>query len=141
MDDFYRDIADAERRALTPTEGVERYFDWERLRAEALVPLRAGCAARFRVYDWASGGGLGETLKLSPESIVVVEGVYSARPELADLVDVTILVESGVVERLRRRRERHDALEWEVRWDAAETVYFRDVRPRHTFDHIVSGEP
>ncbi|MFM6173306.1 MAG: (d)CMP kinase, partial [Sphaerospermopsis kisseleviana] len=46
-DDFYRDMPDAERRALSAERGVDRFFDWERLRDEALIPLRARTAARY----------------------------------------------------------------------------------------------
>ena len=32
VDDFYRDLPRADRLALSPVQGVDRYFDWERLR-------------------------------------------------------------------------------------------------------------
>ena len=57
-DDFYRDMPDAERRGLSPTEGVDRYFDWERLREEALTTLARREPARYRRFDWVAGGGL-----------------------------------------------------------------------------------
>lgn len=41
-DDFYRDLPEQRRAALTPAEGVDQYFDWQRLRHEILQPLRAG---------------------------------------------------------------------------------------------------
>ena len=46
VDDFYRDMPEVDRLALSASEGISRYFDWERLRAEALVPLAAGRPAR-----------------------------------------------------------------------------------------------
>ena len=51
----------------------------------------------------------------------------------------------GEEERWRRRNQRlrtvsrDDPLGWDARWDAAERVYFDLVRPRDTFDLIVSG--
>ena len=54
-DDFYRVMKNEERAQLSPSEGVERYFDWERMRAEVLVRLRDGRDAVYRPYDWGSG--------------------------------------------------------------------------------------
>jgi uridine kinase len=42
-DDFYRVMNDEDRAQLSASDGIERYFDWERMRAEVLVPLREGC--------------------------------------------------------------------------------------------------
>ena len=30
VDDFYRDMPEADRLELSPAQGVDRYFDWER---------------------------------------------------------------------------------------------------------------
>jgi len=46
-DDFYRDMPEEQRWSLTPAQGVEEYFDWQRLRYEVLEPLRAGRTARY----------------------------------------------------------------------------------------------
>lgn len=50
-DDFYRVMNDEDRAQLSPSEGIERYFDWERMHSEVLVPLRAGRDAIYRRYD------------------------------------------------------------------------------------------
>lgn len=54
-DDFYRRMPEHEREQLHPQQGYERYFDWQRLRDQVLAPLRAGKAARYQSYDWATG--------------------------------------------------------------------------------------
>lgn len=41
-DDFYRDMSDTERIKLTPEEGYELYFDWQRLKSEVLEPIHGG---------------------------------------------------------------------------------------------------
>ena len=38
-DDFYRDMPEEQPWALTAVQGVEEYFDWQRLRHEVLEPL------------------------------------------------------------------------------------------------------
>ena len=40
---------------FTAAQGVEEYFDWQRLRPEVLEPLRAGRPARYRPYNWLPG--------------------------------------------------------------------------------------
>jgi uridine kinase len=53
-DDFYADMPDAQRAALDAAGGYEQYFDWERLRAQVLIPARAGdVVLRYQRYDWA----------------------------------------------------------------------------------------
>jgi len=145
-DDFYRDTPETERFKLTPSQGVDRYFDWERLRAEALEPLRRRERARFRCFDWVAGGGLTSAVTVESRDIVIVEGVYSARPEFDDLLALRVLVE---VASERRGRRRHDRLRtvsrddphgWDRRWDAAESLYFEAIRPQNTFHLAVSGD-
>jgi uridine kinase len=146
VDDFYRDLPDEERLNLTPAQGVDRYFDWERLRAEALLPLVQLMRARYGCFDWATGCGLTKAVTVNPREIVLVEGVYSARPEFDDLLDLKVLVE--VADEVRERRRQHrvrtvsrdDPHGWDARWDAAERHYFGAIRPRETFDLIVPGD-
>jgi uridine kinase len=140
VDYFYRDMAEEGRLRLSPVEGVDRYFDWERLRAEALLPLMDRRRAQFRCFDWATGAGLSGEVTVEPRDIVIVEGVYSARPEFDDLLRLKILVESPEDERQRRRRQRHDPNSWERRWDSAERHYFENLRPRSAFDLVVAGD-
>jgi uridine kinase len=78
-DDFYRVLPDADRRALHAAEGVARYFDWERLREEALVPLRGDRPATFHPYDWHAGQLSTQVREIPSRDVILVEGVYSAR--------------------------------------------------------------
>jgi uridine kinase len=140
-DDFYRDLPEQRRRALTPAEGVEQYFDWQRLRREALQPLRAGRTARYRPYDWRSGAGVAQhVVEVSPTPVVILDGVYSARPELHEEIDLAVLVETPPEERRRRLVARgHGNDGWWPRWNAAEALYYATVRPAGSFDLVVPG--
>ena len=140
-DDFYRDMPEDVRWALTAEQGLDRYFDWQRLRREALAPLRSGAAAAYRPFSWRPEGGLSaEFVTIEAAPIVVLEGVYAARPELDDLVDLTVFVETPAAERRRRLVARgHGNDRWWSRWDAAEDLYFGTVRPRDRFDLVVPG--
>jgi uridine kinase len=77
----------------------------------------------------------------APRPVVLVDGAYSGSPQLADLVDVAILVEAHVDEREARLRAREEAAfldAWHARWDAVEGHYASVVRPRETFDLVVA---
>ncbi|SCF43686.1 hypothetical protein GA0070564_109144 [Micromonospora mirobrigensis] len=141
VDDFYRDMPHERRWALSPEEGLQQYFDWQRLRREALEPLKSGQPAHYRPYSWLPTGGLApRSIALAARPVIIVEGVYAARPEVKDLIDLAVLVETPRAERFRRLTARgHGNQHWWSRWDAAETLYFTRVRPTDTFDLVVPG--
>ncbi len=119
--------------------GLGQYYDWRRLRAQALEPLRARRSATFRRFDWERGSGLGGLVTVSPAGLVLLEGVFSASPQLADLVDRAVFVDTPERERLRRLRGRIAPEEWDDDWLTAEQAYFGLTRPPASFDLIVSG--
>ena len=128
-DDFYRVMDEAKRFSLDTEEGYRRLYDWERLAAEVLGPLRNGRTARYQVYDWTTGT-LGNYKEVAPRGVILMEGVYSARPELRGYYDACLLVKTPqrVREARQKRRARADASEaWLERWEAAERYYFEFV--------------
>ena len=139
MDDFYRVIDPDARARLTPAEGMDQYFDWQRVRREALEPLKRGDPARFKRYDW-SANQLGSWEEVAPAGVVIIEGVYSARPELADLIDLRVVVETPHAVRLERQRTRNEnSADWIARWAAAEQLYFDDVLQSNPTDLVIDG--
>ncbi len=142
-DDFYRPMGAADRAELSPEQGYHRYFDWQRLREEVLVPLAAGRNASYRRYDWGTGTlASGEIHVVSRAGLVVVEGVYSARPELAAYYDLLVYVDTPPevsLQRLRDRGHDHGPIDWESRWRLAEDHYRAVARPRERADLVVSG--
>lgn len=138
-DDFYSGPPAGSTGEAVGWEGV---IDWRRLRAEALEPLLAGRAARYRRYDWHADDGSPETrpVRVKPGAPLLLDGVYSARPELADLVELAVFVD--VPEQLARERTtardgkrdpREDA------WRGAEQDYLTRVRTPESFDLRVAG--
>jgi uridine kinase len=139
-DDFYRVMDEAVRADLSPAEGVELYYDWQRMRDEVLLPLRAGSPASYQPYDWNSGRLASRLVKVSAAAVVILEGLFVSRVELRRLVDRSVLVETPAALRRRRQAERADASpEWLERWDAAERHFFRHIRPPATFDLVARG--
>jgi uridine kinase len=143
-DDFYAGGSDAEWAARSAGEKVAGCIDWRRLRTEALEPLLADRVATWRPFDFAAGTGLaGQPVIRAPATVVILDGIYSARPELADLVDLAVLVEAED-DRVRRQRliEREGSAfmdAWHALWDDAEDLYFTRIRPADTFDLIISS--
>jgi uridine kinase len=135
--------------ARTPAERASDALDWRRLRSEALEPLRAGRRARWRPFDFAAGprpdGSYGlqdSATERLPKPVIVVDGAYSTRPELVDLVDFAVLVEAPVALRLRRLTAREDPgflEQWRGRWEPAEEHYFTRVRPPSAFDLVLQN--
>ena len=117
-------------------------FDWRRLRTEALEPLIRSRPAIFRPYDWErNDGSLAAVQRVEPGGLVVLEGVYSARPELSDLIDLAVLVEADPAVALGPTgRHGPDDPGWTRFWDRGEDYYFRVVRPPEGFDLRVSGQ-
>jgi uridine kinase len=139
VDDFYRPLHDDERAARDPGYGYRNYFDWQAIRDDALTPLRAGVGARYQPYDWMSGERRG-WVEILPTPTVVLEGVYSSRPELRDLVDLAVFVDTPRATRLARMKARaQNNPTWIDRWMAAEDWYLENIRPADTADLVVAG--
>jgi uridine kinase len=141
-DDFYRDMPEPERAALDAAGGYERYFDWERLRAQVLTPARAGDGVlRYQRYDWATER-LGRWVEVPMPDVLVVEGVYTLRPQLLALLDVKVYVRTGEDTRMDRQIARgQNSSDWITRWVAAEDFYVAVYQPWRNADLVVAGEP
>ena len=148
-DDFYSTIPrDAAWHARPPEERAAAAIDWRRLRAEALEPLRAGKPANWRPFVSAVGRRPDGTfasdtsfIEREPTAVVVLEGVTSTRPELADLIDLSVLVQVPVTVQHQRIAERWGMPLQDTpfaRWEPAEQHYLTEVRPASSFDLVVT---
>lgn len=139
-DDFYRPLDAGYRATLDAAGGYAEYYDWQRLEAHVLRPLRSGTMARYQRYDWGTNE-LGDWVELEPEGLVIVEGCFSARPELRSYYDIIVFVVASSVVRQQRQRVRNDASDvWMARWDAAERYYLERFRPESYADMVLRGE-
>lgn len=140
-DDFYAGGAEADWDARSPEEKAAQVMDWRRQRP-VLEALGAGLPASWHAYDWDAFDGRWQvaatTCRAAP--VVILEGAYSARPELADLFDLRVLLTTDDDTRQARLRHRegdghHDA--WSRRWAEAEVHYFSRVMPPEAFDLVL----
>jgi len=120
--------------------GVEVRGDAPEDRARDCIALRAGGSARYAAFDWQAFDG---RLEIEPTQqdcrpIVIVDGVYAARPELRDLVDLRVLVRVCDETRLARLSAREGGIgPWERQWHEAEAWYFEHQAPPSWFEVIV----
>ena len=148
LDDFYTTtVPEHAWRELSVQERLQQVFEWERVRREALEPLRAGNMACWHAFDFA--GGLTaqgtyalqrEVTQVAPAPVILLEGAYSASPPLASLVDLAVLVQVSAAERSRRTALRDPAAildRWHAIWDEVEVYYFSQVRPPAAFKLVV----
>jgi uridine kinase len=151
-DDFFAaEITSAEWDARSPSQRAADAIDWRRLRRDALEPLRASKPAAWHAFDFEAGLRRDGTYPMRtqperrhPAPVIILDGAYSSRPELADLIDLSVLVDAPPALRHARlaNREHPDFLRtWHARWDAAEAYYFTHVRPPSSFDLVVSTAP
>lgn len=136
-DDFY--AGGIEVRHDSPEMRAAACIDWTRQRP-VLEALRAGREGVWRAFDWeAFDGRLCDVpTRLEPRPIVIIEGVYAARSELADLVDQRILVTAPDDLRGQRLEAREGSIgPWDRQWHEAEEFYFRHLMPPDQFDLVV----
>ena len=126
---------------------VDRLIDWRRERT-LLQSLKDTGFGKWYPFDWESEEWDSDRvpLKSVPERcvatpVVILEGVYSSRPELADLFDIRVLVDvppDVSAERLRGREGEAYLEEWERRWSEAEDHYFGSIVAAKEFDVVLS---
>lgn len=138
-DDYY--AGGTGLRNDSPASRASACIDWMAQRT-VLAALLAGEEACWHPFDWdAFDGSLCPAARrLRPRQVILLEGTYSARPELADLLGLRILVTVSDAEREARLLAREGSIgPWERQWHEAEEHYFRTVMPAAHFDIIVPG--
>ena len=138
-DDFY--AGGTELRADTAESRAKACIDWTRQRA-VLEAFAGGRVAVWRSFDWDAFDGRlrDEPSMLEPRPIVILEGVYSARPELADLLDLCVVLTAPDEVRIARLAAREGAIgPWETQWHDAEEYYFEHIMPLSRFDVVMAS--
>ncbi|MEA3309541.1 MAG: uridine kinase [Chloroflexota bacterium] len=130
-DAYYKDL-----RRLPPEERANVNFDHPdsldtELMAIHLRALRAGEAVQIPQYDFTTHTRATETVKVAPAPIIIVEGILIfAEPELRELFDMRLYVDTAADIRLIRRLER-DVQDRGRTFQAVIAQYLRTVRPMH----------
>jgi uridine kinase len=110
------------------------------MRAEVLAPLRECRDAVYRPYDWNTGLLASKAITIPAALAVVLDVVYSSRPQLQEFFEFCVFVSAPADVRRARQLQRDDAVEWLRRWQAAERLFFARVRPPQSFDVVSGGD-
>lgn len=116
LDDFFSaHVPDPKWDEFTIPEKLNYVIDWERVRAEVLLPLMQGKPAQWQSFDFQAGLRADGTYALekeaklrAPARVILIEGAHSSSPALADLVDFKILVDVPSEQRHARIALRED---------------------------------
>lgn len=145
-DDFYTGISAEVWDRLTVAERADQVINRHRQR-DILERLRHCGVAKWHPFDWEAEDWDSGIVPLRPvptvarvAPVVMLEGVYSCRPGLHDLLDLRVLLEVSCDVRRRQLLEREgDAYraDWESRWSTAEDYYFDRVMPPGRFDLVI----
>lgn len=114
-------------------------IDWRAQRAVIEALLAEGHAQYFP-FDWDrfDGSKSSEPRLLTARPLIIVEGVYAARPQLRDLMDLAVLIEVPPERRMAQLLEREGQIgPWEEQWHRAEDWYFSTLMPRASFDLVI----
>lgn len=141
QDDFYSGGELIDWSGLSPELRVDRCIDWPRVLRDVILPFRAGRPICYQPFNWNTMEGLDpEPITLESSNVLILDGAYSTRAELADYLDLTVLVTLDDEVRRRRIMDREGeewTLEWFTVWDAAEDLYFGEIRRESEFDIVI----
>jgi uridine kinase len=127
----------------TTQQKIDNVIDWERIKKEVILPLKSGKKATWHPFDWKKFEGLSPKLiSAEPQKVVILDGAFSNRPELRDVIDYSILVEAPKevhVSRVKQREGEEYSDDWHKTWEESMEYYFAKISPPETFDLIVQN--
>ena len=136
MDDFF---LRPEQRTPARLAEVGGNVDRERFLAEVLTPLCRGESVFYRPYDCATGEVAPPT-PVTPGKLVVVEGVYSMHPALAESYDLSVFLDispDAQMARIEKRNSPAMAERFFREWIPLETRYFEEMRVCERCDVVI----
>ena len=130
-DDYYKahdDMTYDERALINYDEPAAYDTD---LMVRDLKLLKNGVSTVMPIYDYSVHNRSGETRDVSPNSVIVVEGILIfADPELCDLFDIKIFVDTDADVRIIRRIKR-DMKKRARTFESIVSQYYATVKPMH----------
>lgn len=131
QDAYYRELTD-----LTIEEKSKVNFDHPNsiefeLLKQHLLDLIEGKKIQRPIYDFTTHSRKNEYVEIHPSKIIIVEGILIfAVPEIRDLFDVKIFVDTDADEMILRRIER-DMKERGRSFDSIKNQYLNTVKPMY----------
>ncbi|WP_255149290.1 uridine kinase [Halorarius halobius] len=131
LDNYYED------RSGIPMEQREEInydhpdaFDWDLL-VEQLSALAEGRTVEMPEYDFSIHNRTDETTSIDPGDVIIVEGILTLhRPEIREMLDVKLYVETDADVRIIRRIRR-DVVDRGRDLEGVVSQYLSTVKPMH----------
>lgn len=147
LDDFHHPRAHRHALGRTGVTVWARGFDYAAVRRELLEPWRRGpgAAYRRRWHDLVTDAYVEERAHLVPaDGVLLVDGVFAQRPELADLWDLVVYVDAPDEVRIARMSERDGVPAGpdhpdQRRYLEAQRLYRDTCHPRQSADLVVDN--
>lgn len=147
LDDFHHPREFRHARGRTAETVWARSFDLAAVRRELLDPWRRGAGSTFRRrwHDLATDSRVaGPTYPVPADGILVVDGVFAQRPELADAWDLVVYVWADDAERVARMARRDGGPDDpdhpdQRRYLDAQALYRDRCRPHERADFVVDN--
>ncbi|MBE6563602.1 MAG: hypothetical protein E7660_07685 [Ruminococcaceae bacterium] len=135
-DDFFLPFERKTPSRLAETAGN---IDYERFFAEVIPNLRENKNFTYKAYSCSDGTFYPKTVPAS--KIMIVEGVYSMRPEFTDSYDIKVFFNVSEKTQLSRLAKRNPKLldRFKNEWIPMEEKYFSEMKIKELCD-IVIGE-
>lgn len=123
MDDYFlQPHQRTTERLLTPGGGV----DYERFHQDVISRLHHPDGCNYQRFNCQTQT-LEKLQKVTPKSLVIIEGAYSQHPYFGDIYDIRIFCEINQVEQKARILKRDGKAKWlrfESEWIPREHAYF-----------------
>lgn len=135
-DDFYSGGTAEQWDNRSVEQNTQAVINWQKLKT-IITTLKTTAKAHWFAFDWHSDHWDSAAIPFEKKAssaverhINIIEGVYSARAELADLYDFTILLIVSARIRSQRIIDRDGNTlyqRWNERWSDAENLYFNRI--------------
>ena len=150
IDGFHRPAVERHRAGEHSPEGYyEDSFDLDAVRSVLLDPLAAGGTRRYRtaIFDHVANQAVETTEMVAPPDVVLVfDGVFLLRPELAPYWDAAVFLDVSEHEVLRRALVRDTLLmgdrlrhRYQSRYLPAQRWYRQHLRPHQVADVVIDN--
>lgn len=153
IDGFHNPARVRHARGATSPEGYYRdSFNCRTLVESLLVPLGPGGSRQYRtaVFDYRTDSEVSTPQRVAEENAVLLfDGVFLLRPELAGYWDFTVFVDASFETILARAVRRDAALfgvaeearrRYEQRYIPGQRLYLADCLPRERADVVVNND-
>lgn len=136
MDDFFLPVHMRTEQRLSQTGGNVHY---ERFCSEVVEGIISDKSFKYGVYDCGTDT-FSESEVIHPEKSIIIEGAYSLHPEIPDIYNLKIFLETDTETQLERilKRNGRDALEnFKSKWIPFENKYFEEFKIKDKCDIIL----